>query len=114
MPAAAFAIPLLPGATDAWIQAMSELTGSRQAEWEDSMARKGVTRDFVSLQRTPAGDIVVVYIEAEDPDSFMSKYLNSNHPFDRWFVETILVGTVGIDPSQEPPPPNEIFIDWRA
>ena len=114
MPAATFAVPLLPGTTDAWLRAVEEMMGPRRAEWEESLRRKGITRDFVSLQRTPAGDFVVVYIEGDDPDSLISQYLSSDDPFDHWFNETILVGTAGIDPSQEPPPPNQVFIDWRA
>ena len=74
----------------------------------------GVTREVVSLQSTPQGDYVVVCLEADDPDSVVSKYLTSDAPFDRWFAETILKGAHGMDASQEPPPPNQVFVDWKA
>ncbi len=44
----------------------------------------------------------------------VSRYLESDEPFDRWFAETVLTGTHGMDASQEPPPANEVFVDWSA
>ena len=114
MPATTFAVPLLPGTTDAWKQAVAEMTGPRMAEYEESRRRMGITREVVTLQQTPDGDYVVVCLEGDDPNGMVSRYLNSDEPFDRWFAETILIGTAGMDASQEPPPPNEVFVDWRA
>ena len=68
----------------------------------------------MSLQQTPEGDYAVVCLEGDDPDGVVSRYLNSDEPFDRWFTETILIGTHGMDASQEPPPPNQVYVDWRA
>ncbi len=109
-----FAAPLLPGTTEAWKQAAAEMTGPRRVEFEESRKRMGLTREVVSLQQTPEGDYVVVYLEGDDPSSVVSRYLNSDEPFDRWFAETILIGTHGMDASQGPPPPNQVFVDWRA
>lgn len=114
MAATTFAVPILPGKTEAWKQAAAEMTGPRRAEYEESRRRLGLTREVVSLQQTPEGDYVVVCLEGDDPEGVVSKYLNSDAPFDRWFAETILIGIHGMDASQEPPPPNQIFIDWRA
>ena len=114
MPATTFAVPLLPGTTDAWKRAVAEMTGARRAEYEESRRRMGLTREVVTLQQTPDGDYVVVCLEGDDPNGMVSRYLNSDEPFDRWFAETILIGTAGMDASQEPPPPNQVFVDWRA
>ena len=114
MPVTTFAAPLLPGKTEAWRQAATEMAGSRSAEFAESRQRMGVTREVVSLQETPDGDFVCVCIEADDPDSLIARYLSSDHPFDRWFAETLLVGTHGMDASGEGPPPNEVFVDWSA
>ena len=114
MPATTFAAPLLPGTTDAWLLAIAEMTGPRKAEFEDSRRRMGLTREVVSLQRTPEGDFVVVCLEGDDPDSVISKYLNSEEPFDRWFAETVLTACHGMNASQEPPAPNQVFVDWTA
>ena len=56
----------------------------------------------------------MVYLEGNDPAGVVSRYLHSDEPFDRWFAETVLIGTHGMDASQEPPPPNEVFFDWSA
>lgn len=109
-----FAAPLLPGKTEAWKQAATEMASSRSAEFDECRRRMGVTREVVSLQETPAGDFVCVFIEGDDPDGLISAYLHSDHPFDRWFAETVLVGAHGMDPSGEGPPPNQLFVDWSA
>ena len=111
MPVLTFAVPILPGKTDFWKQAVTEMTGSRQREHDESRRRLGVTREVVSLQTTPQGDYVVVFLEGDDPAGVVSKYLNSDAPFDRWFAETILSGTPGLDASHPPPPPNQVFVD---
>ena len=74
----------------------------------------GLTREVVCLQHTPDGDYVVVCLEGDDPASVVSRYLQSDEPFDRWFAETFLIGVHGMDASQDPPTPNEVFLDWSA
>ena len=98
----------------AWKKAISEITGARKSEYEESRKRMGITREVASLQTTPQGDFVVVCLEADEPDSVVARYLTSNAPFDRWFAETVLKGTHGMDASQGAPPPNQVYLDWRA
>ncbi len=114
MTAITFAIPILPGKTEAWKQAIIEMLGTRKSEFEESRRRMGLTREVVSLQSGPNGDYVVVCLEGDDPAGVVSRYLGSDEPFDRWFAETVLTGTHGMDGSQEPPPANEVFVDWSA
>ena len=114
MPAVTFAAPLLPGTTELWIQAAAEMLDARKAEFEESRRRMGITREVVSLQRTPQGDFVVVCLEGDDPDAVIPKYLSSEEPFDRWFAEAILKRCHGMGASQEPPPPTQLFVDWTA
>jgi len=54
-----------------------------------------------------------VYIEGDDPDSVIGKYFSSDHPYDRWFAETVLKGVHGMDVTQQPPPPTQAFVDWK-
>lgn len=114
MPVTTFAVPILPGKTDAWKQGVAEIKGARKSEYEESRKRFGVSREVASLQSTPQGDVVVVFLEADDPDTVVARYLSSDRPFDRWFAETFLKGVHGMDPSQPPPSPNQVFIDWRT
>ena len=109
-----FAAPILPGRTDAWKAAVAEMKGPRREERDASHRRLGITREVVALQQTPEGDFAVVFIEGEDPEHVIGKYFASDHPFERWFTETVLVGTHGMSPDQDPPPPNEVVYDWSA
>jgi hypothetical protein len=111
MPVTTFAVPVLPGRTDAWKAALTEIKGSRKAEYEESRRRMGVRREVVSLQSTPQGDFVVVFIEASDPSTVIGKYLASDAPFDRWFAEVVLKGVHGVTAA---PPGNETVLDWSA
>jgi hypothetical protein len=109
-----FAAPVLPGKTDAWKQAASEMAGPRSAEHAESRRRLGITREVVSLQETPNGDFVVVCLEGDDPNGVIPAYMGSDEPFDRWFAETVLIGVHGMERSGEGPPPNQVFVDWSA
>lgn len=109
-----FAVPILPGKTEQWKRAVAEMKGARKAEYEESRRRMGVEREVVSLEHTPDGDFVVVFLEGQDPAGMVGRYMHSDRPFDRWFAETILTGTHGQDASQAPPPANEIFLNWSA
>jgi len=113
MPFTIFAAPILPGKTEMWKQAVKEITGPRIREFEDANVRMGITRHAASLQVTPSGDFVVVYIEGDDPDSVIGKYFSSDHPYDRWFAQTVLKGVHGMDVTQQPPPPTQAFVDWK-
>lgn len=109
-----FAAPILPGKTAAWKEAMAEMTGPRHAEFEDWNRRLGLTRHTACLQQTPDGDFVAVFAEGDAPASVISRTLASDHPFDKWFAETVLRGVHGIDSPDDAPPPNPVFVDWSA
>jgi len=111
MPVTTFAAPILAGKTDAWKKAVAEIKGPRKAEYEESRRRLGVTREVASLQSTPQGDFVVVFVEAADPTGIIGKYLSSDAPFDKWFTDTVLKGVHGIGGA---PPANETFVNWSA
>ncbi|MDP6823624.1 MAG: hypothetical protein QF554_10060 [Dehalococcoidia bacterium] len=114
MAAITFFAPILPGKLEDWRQAVSEMIGPRRNEFDDFCHRMGITREFASLQSTPDGDFVVIYIEADEPDTVNDRIMASDHPFDRWITENIFEPTHGMDASQPPPPPNEVIVDWRA
>jgi hypothetical protein len=113
VPALTFSVPILPGKTEAWKQAVTEMKGARKAEYEESRRRMGIVREVVSLQQTPDGDAVVVFLEADDPGSVVSSYMKSSAPFDKWFTDTVLVGVHGMNASA-PAPANQLFVDWNG
>jgi hypothetical protein len=83
----AFAAPLLPGKTDAARQFAHEAYVTRVNEMAESRGEKGLTREEVFLNQTPMGDLVVVYIEGDDPVEGNRQFAASNSAFDRWFKD---------------------------
>ena len=106
-------VPLVPGKTEHWKQAVAELNGPRAAAHAASRKRLGLTRELVCLQPTPMGDMVCVLLEGTDPLGSMRKMMESPDAFDRWFVQTVFVEAHGLKPS-DPPPAPEVVLDWRA
>ena len=113
MQSIAFAAPLLPGKTEADLEAMASVSnGERRAEHEASRRRAGIKRESAWLQRTPGGDVVVVLIEADDVQAAMGALATSQEPFDVWFRDHIK-DAHGMDMAEGFPPPEQV-LDFRA
>ena len=110
--AIAFAAPFLPGKTDADREVMASFSGDRQADFEASRRRAGITRESVWIQSTPNGDVAVVLIEADDIAAAMGGLATSDEPFDVWFRDHIM-DMHGMDISQPSEPP-ELALDYRG
>ena len=91
MPSVAFAAPLLPGKSEQDRNDIGSCTpgGERQAAYEASRARHGITREAVWIQPTPAGDLAVVYIEADDLQAAFAGLGSLQDPFDVWFRDQV-------------------------
>lgn len=113
MQSIAFAAPILPGRTEDDREAMRSCShGARKSEHQSSRERDGIRREAVWLQPTPAGDVAVVYLEADDLQTAFAGLGSSQEPFDRWFRE-MAREIHGIDLEQGFPPPEQL-IDFRA
>ncbi len=110
----AFAAPISPAKIEAWKGLVGEILGPRHGEHESSRRRLGITRETVWLQHSPAGELLIFYIEADDPERVLQGMTESTEPFDLWlkqqlehipglFLETARAGFA-----------NEKYIDWRA
>jgi len=83
----ALCAPLAAGATerarafvaDAYLR--DEFTASRR--------RLNVSEELLTLQSTPEGDIVGIYIEGDDPAKGNAGFAASQDPFDLWFKEEL-------------------------
>ena len=106
-----FVAPLLPGKTTAWRSAVEELTGARREEYIQARHNLGITREVASLQQTPHGDFVVVFIEADDVSGILQKIIAATDPFHTWFNEAFLKDCHGIAGSTPVPPTNETLVD---
>jgi len=103
----AFAAPLQPGQTDAGRAFAREAYVTRKAEMQESRSAQNLIREMVFLDQTPAGDIVVVYLEGADPVEANRRFAASNSAFDRWFKDQcrqIFPPFINFD---QPVPPNE-------
>ena len=83
----AFAAPLQAGKTELARQFAREAYTTRQAEMAESRSAKGLVREQVFLNQTPAGDVAVVYLEGADPVDGNRQFAASTTAFDRWFKE---------------------------
>ena len=109
----AFAVPIVPGKTDADRAAMESCrNGDRKADHAASRVRAGITRESVWIQSTPGGDVAVVVIEADDAGAAIAALSSSQDPFDVWFRE-VLKDVHGMDISEGFPPPEQVM-DYRA
>ena len=111
MPSTVFAVPVLAGKTEAWKSAVAEMTGPRRNEYIEARRKLGITKEVVCLQQTPHGDYVCVYLEAGNVSRILQDMMGATDPFHQWFVEAVLKDAHGMDPSQPPPPANEVFAD---
>ena len=112
MPAIGFVLPLLPGKADVDRAAMvSCWHGERRAAYEDSRRRAGITREAVWIQPGPTGDVVVVYMEADDLEAAFKMVASSEEPFDRWFRDHVReVHGIALEEGLAPP---EQILDFR-
>lgn len=80
------ALPLLPGTTDTERREMAACWhGERADEHRASRARHGITREATWIQSTPAGDVSIVLLEADDLAASLFGVATSPDPFDVWF-----------------------------
>jgi hypothetical protein len=108
------ALPLLPGKTDDWERWIQEVEGPRLNEFQASRKHLGITREASFLQRTPMGDMGILYIEAEDIASVFLGLATSQEPFDVLFRQKTQE-FFGVDLAQPPSgPPPQTLLDWRA
>jgi hypothetical protein len=90
MPTIAFAAPLLPGMAELDRDVMQSFqTGERKTDYEEARRRAGITRESVWIQTTPAGDLAIIYLEADDLAAAFTTLGKSNEPFDQWFRDHV-------------------------
>ena len=105
-----FAIPILPGKTQA-VREMYKAIEARRSEADAANARYGIKKETWFIQPSPQGDLLLSYMEAEDVEKAMTAWLADQAPFAVWTKEKFKEFT-GIDFSQpqQAPPPEQV---WR-
>jgi len=109
----AMAFPIPAGKTEQWKKFMAELTGARKAEFADSRRSLGV-HERTFLQRTPHGDLVLVTLEGDHPETAFAEFAKRTDPFTMWFKQQVQE-IHGMDLSAPPPGPlPQQMIDSQA
>jgi hypothetical protein len=83
----AFFAPIRPGAIEAGRQFAKEAYVERRDELAASRRRLGITQETVTLNRTPIGDVVCVYLEGDDPVDGNRRFAESRADYDVWFKD---------------------------
>ena len=108
MAAKTYVIPIPPGNTEAIRAAFADMEGSREQQCIANRHVMGITREFVSLQQTPQGDLIVAYLEGDDPGKATERMAASGSEYARWIADTVfpLLGTDHLSAA-------EVLADWR-
>ena len=83
----ALCAPLAPGATERARAFVAD--AYRRDEFAASRRRLDVNGELLTLQSTPQGDLVGIYIEGDDPWKGNAGFAASQEPFDLWFKEEL-------------------------
>ena len=114
MDQALFALPILPGKTEAARAFLQEVQGSRLQELAACGQSVGIDREVWAIQQMPQGDFFVVYMTGEDIGQAFQQLAASQSDFDRWLKQQ-LQETTGADLNTPPPGPlSEILTEVEA
>jgi len=83
----ALCAPLAPGATERARAFVAD--AYHRDDFTASRRRVHVNEELLTLQSTPQGDIVGIYIEGDDPWEGNAGFARSQDPFDLWFKEEL-------------------------
>lgn len=109
----AMAIPVLQGQEQEWQKFAHDLNVTYHEEFQASRRKLGV-RERVFLQQTPMGEMVIVTLEGEEPETAFQNFASGNDAFTKWFLESVKK-LHGFDLSAPPPAPlPELVIDSGA
>ncbi len=109
-----FAIPILPGKTDAAREFQHELVTNHLEAYEESQRNVGITKEIWALQHTPQGDLFAVYFQSEHMAASVSKFVASHEPFDLWFKARVK-SVSGLDLNVPPTAPfSELLSVYEA
>jgi hypothetical protein len=82
------ALPLVAGKAARFHELAMELNGIHFAEFQDSLRGLGVGLT-VFLQHGGDGDLLIVAVEGEAPETWLQRLDASADPFDRWFAQEL-------------------------
>jgi hypothetical protein len=108
----AFAAPLRLGKADEGRAFAREAYVARKAEMTESRLAQRLVREEVFLNETPAGDMIVVYVEGDDPVDANRRFAASSSAFDQWFKTRCRDIFPEFIDFNQPVPANEEIFSW--
>lgn len=112
MRAITFALPILPGKQEAWRRCLQEMLDVYRSDYEAFWRRLAMTKVSVWLTEMPGGNMVIVHIEAEEPETILPKLAASDHAFDRWLRQHVLE-LHGLDVTQPTRMVTELLLEGQ-
>ena len=101
-------LPPSSGNNESLKAVFAEMHGAREEQCLANRAVMGVTREYVCLQHTPDGDVLITYLEANEPDKIVERMMGSDSEYSNW-RDTNVKPLLGTDM-----PSPEVLADWRA
>lgn len=90
-----FALPILPGKTEAARAFLQELEGPRKQQLAACDQSMGITKEAWAIQQMPQGDLLVAYFAGQDLAQAFTQFAASQDAFDRWFKQQVQETTCG-------------------
>ncbi len=86
---AVLVLPILPDMEESWRRFAQDLLEDHLSEYEALGRHLGIRRVKVYLARTPRWDMILAYVEAENPEEVFRRLVVSEDPFAGWFKEKL-------------------------
>jgi hypothetical protein len=89
MPTAVLVLPILSDKEEEWRRFAQDLRGDRLGEYEALGRHLGVRGIRVYLARASWREVILAYVEAEDPEDAFRRLVALENPFAEWFKEKL-------------------------
>ena len=89
MPTAILLLPILPDREEEWRRFAQDLLGDCLGDYEGLGRRLGIRGVRAYLARTSRREVIVAYVESEDPEEAFRRLVASEEPFVEWFKEKL-------------------------
>lgn len=108
-------VPVPPGKAEHLRKFGKEAAEEQKHHHQRTRKKHGYTKEKAWLHNTPGGQVLVVYLEADNLQEAMEAFMKSTDPHDLWLKENFLQG-VGHDPAHGIPPgaAGELVLDFEA
>jgi hypothetical protein len=110
IPIAVLVLPILPDMEESWRRFAQDLLENHLGEYETLGRHLGIRRVRVYVVRMPRWDVILAYVEAEDPEEAFRRLVVSEEPFTGWLKEK-LAELNGYELRRRAGPPPELIFE---